>query len=145
MGADGMISKRTFGALDLKSVTADCANCGVKHDITKPVDREGMRGVSCGHCLNILWMTSIRHIYIPSSDPGLSAEEHIARRKRQDRDFFDTLPACPYCAARQWESFLEDFKFPPDCRACGNPFTPGIFRDNTDMRSNETAYWYEID
>lgn len=140
-----MISKKTFQEMKLKSVAAVCAKCGTKHEKASPVDREGMRGVLCGHCFNILWMTSIRHIYIPPTEPNQSKEELIALTERQERDFLDTLPECPYCNTHQWESFLESIKFPPDCRNCGNPFKGEEFRDNSAQRAFEVAYWYKQD
>lgn len=140
-----MILEKKFKDLHLRSSSADCAQCGLQHEITAPLDREGMRGVLCRHCLNILWMTSIRDIYVPSTDPSLTLEALKARREKQDRDFFTTLPACPYCTHHEWETFLERLKYPPDCWKCRNTFEMGVFRDNTESRFEETAYWLDVD
>lgn len=140
-----MILKKTFQELNLKSVAAVCAKCYTTHEKASPVDREGMRGALCGHRFNILWMTSIRHICLPPTDPNQSKEALVALTERQERDFLDTLPDCPFCKAHQWESFLESIKFPPDCRKCGNPFKGEEFRDNSAQRALEIAYWYKQD
>lgn len=140
-----MILKKTFKELNLKSVTADCSVCGVKHEKSSPIDREGMRGTLCGHCFNVLWMPSIRHIYLPPADPNPTVEALIALTKKQERDFFATLPECPYCNIHDWVSFLEAIKFPPNCRNCGHPFKGEEFRHNEEQRADEIAYWYEED
>lgn len=140
-----MISKRKFGDLALTSLAANCTRCGVQHNITEPVDREGVSGSLCSHCGNILWHRSFRHIYVPWSGPTLTADEYIARTKKQERDFFATMPACPTCERHQWEKFVEDIGYPPDCRNCGKTFESGVFRSNTDKRLDEDAFWFDLD
>lgn len=140
-----MILKKKFKDLHLRSSAADCTQCGSRHVITNPVDREGMRGVLCRNCRNILWMASIRDIYVPSTDQSLTLEARKARRERQEKDFFSTLPACPYCTRHEWDTFLEWVNYPPDCWRCGKTFEIGVFKDITESRSDETAYWFEED